>query len=677
MLILLVVIDSIGMAQDATHVKRIAYYDAIVLRKAMDSTTLEMPNDNDTLNQILSYYLGGIDVSSLALDNPYLAKYFPTGEVASMTTEAAKEVGNSFSIKAGNIGGINVSNIADGIARFLIKRGKEELNAAFFRRLQTFLEKNDECKILFPNTCEFFRNVASFRYAEFIQGLREAFYKDLSNLIIGLNQLIDLPKYQKLLVNLPEIRVAIRSIRIISELSQSTDNTPINPAILIEHLAALNEWPEIHPNLGNAWKLLEIVSNSIRNQDNTRIWVPLTDLNKLISDSVTRDLFLGLFYEQVKGIDFKIGRDSVSLKNVMDSAKKYNAVFSVTSMIENFALLTNDIDRTILDYKDKKAKGNLSNDDYYTYISKAINITEYGFRMANTLKPNLINDHYIVIAKSGNELYKNIYSKDYNSAVKNAYNILDQVFNHAQDLVQEKKERIKLNDEHKRVLDGVSSSLDSTAKQRFSDSLLNIQKSEFENSFANDNLPTKKFLESFLKYGNFLASVVKAESAAEVEAALDATALPAGSYSIKQNSHFNVSLNGYIGYGWDIDKGNGFYAPIGFSFNMGLGKKKGGALSIFTAIIDVGSIVSYRLKNGNDEDLKQEVRLESIFAPSAQLLFEIPRLPIAFGPGWRRTPKLFYSSSTNFTVVPAKDVINISVLIDIPIFTLTNRSYKK
>ena len=66
------------------------------------------------------------------------------------------------------IGGLDVTAIADGLARFLIKRGREELNIAFFQRMKAFLEENVEAKTLFPATSMFLGNIASYRYAELL-----------------------------------------------------------------------------------------------------------------------------------------------------------------------------------------------------------------------------------------------------------------------------------------------------------------------------------------------------------------------------------------------------------------------------------------------------------------------------------------------------------------------------
>ncbi|MDP9230376.1 MAG: hypothetical protein M3O67_06870, partial [Bacteroidota bacterium] len=328
-------------------------------------------------------------------------------------------------------------------------------------------------------------------------------------------------------------------------------------------------------------------------------------------------------------------------------------IFLISSLVENFVVLANDIDRIIADVRDKSNMP--GNDEYYTYINKAINLVEYGFKVAHIIHPGVADDRYIIMAKNANNLYKNIFTKNYNNAVMNVYNILDQVFTNSKNLANEKINRLKA--------EGVSTT--------------DIEK-KFETATRVENLPNTKVIGAILKYGNFMASVVKAGSANEVQNAIEAAALPAGSYSIKQRSALNISVNGYIGYAFAYNGGlyaHGVYAPVGICLSRGLNKKYAGAISFFVSFIDVGSIASYRITNSPTEELKQEVRLESILSPSAQFILGLPKLPLAVCAGWRLTPKLFYSNQQGFTTIKPQNVFNLAILVDIPIFNIHNKPY--
>jgi len=354
-------------------------------------------------------------------------------------------------------------------------------------------------------------------------------------------------------------------------------------------------------------------------------------------------------YQQVKnqGIQFYGKDNKVSIKvDTLLAAQKDN-IFRLSGLVQNFSFLADDVQNTIRNYKAKKDSGSLSDEDKYTYISKAINIINYGFTVANTFKTTeaskdaIIHDKYIGVARNANELYKNIYTKNYNSAVLNVCSILDSLF-------------------------------------------------------PDDK--SKKFIAGVLKYGNFMASVVKAESPEEVQSAIEATALPAGSSSIKKNSAFNISLNAYIG-GYfgrmnsnpnDIDGNNskvGVTAPVGIAFSLGLGHFKNGSslgsLSLYGTLIDVGAIAGYRLNNDSTA-LDQKVTLGDIFTPGGYLVYGIglpfkwlSYVPLSIGYGWQYGSKLYIKEGNKIEISSSSRWrSNWFVGIDIPLANFYTKSYK-
>jgi hypothetical protein len=193
-------------------------------------------------------------------------------------------------------------------------------------------------------------------------------------------------------------------------------------------------------------------------------------------------------------------------------------------------------------------------------------------------------------------------------------------------------------------------------------------------------------------YGLLVANLVTAKSSSDVETAIENAVLPVGSYSIKQNAYYNVSVNGYLGYAIDLNYAQGIYAPIGFSFSGDIkipGYIKNLPVTLFIPVFDLGSVVSYQLSNPNTtattsnnnstatqtvntSSLNQQIKLGSLFSPGAELFFEWHGFPIAFGGGWRRTPTLFYSSGSTYSTIGARNVWIATVLVDIPFFTFHN-----
>jgi hypothetical protein len=181
-----------------------------------------------------------------------------------------------------------------------------------------------------------------------------------------------------------------------------------------------------------------------------------------------------------------------------------------------------------------------------------------------------------------------------------------------------------------------------------------------------------------VKYLSFGANIASAQNSDEVKAALNAATLPPGSFSVKQKSKFSIGINAYVGYAWDFKDGlygRNVYAPLGVATSWGLNKGNAGAVTFFVSVIDVGSLVAYRLENSATDTLKQEVRLESIISPSAQVIYALPRLPLSICAGVRRTPKLVFEGQTEFRVVKPETVFNLSILIDIPLFNVKVTPY--
>jgi len=261
------------------------YYDAkFIYEQCYDKDDGVFKNKVSLYDVLLKkYYPFDTALSESKLrENPFFNPYVPDLIAQSITNSNYQESGGgSF------LSNLDVTNIADGLARFLIKRGREELNIAFFNQLKEFLndEKHEECKVLFPETIDLLNKIDSYKYAAFLENLRNAFQTDLSNLIIHLNQVIDLPKYDSL-AHHTTIKLILGTVNIVSELSQSGES--IMPDSVIKQLALL-PWGPVSKNLANSLKFLNLVSQSIRADTSlNQSWVSLSDLNTyLFTNNIT------------------------------------------------------------------------------------------------------------------------------------------------------------------------------------------------------------------------------------------------------------------------------------------------------------------------------------------------------------------------------------------------------
>jgi len=363
---------------------------------------------------------------------------------------------------------------------------------------------------------------------------------------------------------------------------------------------------------------------------------------------------MGLIYQQIRNQNLMYYTASRTDTIAAVFAKQKNNILLFQNKIAQFISVAAEVNTAITGIHAKKDKGTLTKDDYYNYINVSLDAINYAFSIAQLIDTNFNKNDVLSIPRKANSLYKDIYSKQYTQAVSDGLDLLTQI-----------KVVVRASPDYKASKDDDLSKL-------------------------------LDFAEKVKPYAVFMGNVVEATSADDVKAALDNVVLPVGSYTIKQTACFNISVNGYLGYAFDFNSfgfsdvyAKGIYAPIGFSFSTNIAKTV--PVSLFIGVIDVGSVVSYQLANSNvpttsssgttstanTSTLSQQIKLGSIFSPSAQVFFEIPKFPLAIGAGWRRTPTLYYSGGAQYSTVGAKSVFNLTALIDIPLFTLFNHPYNK
>jgi hypothetical protein len=162
-----------------------------------------------------------------------------------------------------------------------------------------------------------------------------------------------------------------------------------------------------------------------------------------------------------------------------------------------------------------------------------------------------------------------------------------------------------------------------------------------------------------------------------VKAAVDAVALPSGSSSIKKDLTFNMALNGYVGYfARSLDdteqlyegftETHGITAPIGVTISHGLGR--GGSLSAFLGILDVGAIVKYKVSDDPNEAPKPEIEWGNILSPGIHFVYGAPfYLPVSIGVGQQWLPRKVEDDKLKFN-----GGWNVFIAFDIPFINLAS-----
>jgi hypothetical protein len=649
-------------------------------------------------------------------------------------------------------GGITVANFADGLAKFLVSRFKEELSMAFFQQLQKDLNspKLADLKILFPQTWKTLQTIDNgiYQFSVYLNTLRQAFIQDLTNGFTNLQNVLQQQKYKDFFDNQhPELgTVLYSSLYLINSLSAGKHPGQVlagfNDESLI-HLCKTDGSPclqgttILEANLRAGIRTAQLLSFSLKSASSGHYWVTVDSVKQLLDDATGNGLkvFLGLICQQsflqesnpntVIKYAYKDANDHTQYEmlsvvfNALATAHVVANIYQYKAFIETVLDKTDEINQYISAIKAAK-KTDIDYNDYYKLYNAFLDLVQQDTSfiqlpyLGSVINPDVqaqiknSTNTLIYVARSAADLFIDVRTKNYSAAIQSAVTILDTVLDYnavfnlkklGNTVGEAKTQLLKLTAaggadhgdstaiyalvaSYVAAPNQNSSAIDFhglpevSADQQAQTAIKTLIDDERQYNEVSNHQTLRNLI---LKYGSFFAAVAQAQNSDDVEKAIESVALPAGSYTIKQHSSFNISVNGFVGYAYDFNlKGgsysSGVYAPVGISFNWGLGKKKNwGAASVFLSVLDVGAIVAYRFNDSTDA-LKQDVRLESILSPSVQGLWEVPNLPVTVCAGWRYTPTLFYSGSQSFTTKEGRNVFNLSLLIDIPIITILNHT---
>ncbi len=513
-------------------------------------------------------------------------------------------------------GGNFITNVADGLAKFLVARTKEELNAAFFSRLQLKLEEEPAFQTLYPTTSHLFSVIGNeiYNYNAYLEAMRKGFIQDMKTLPLHVR---DYSK-ERGFIKKEENRILLEDL--LGATQYLVDGqSPVELLDFFANSASIQESGRrdsiqsektraAMQDIAIGLKTLDIFSNSLRVRSEVQTWVSANELADSLQNLTYAYLYLGLLYQQSGGVRYS---DNVSLQQILTK------LHGATELPVSFRNYLRNLTQTggMLDQSLYTLKNSNEYDDYYRFATqvfgfiglisdfrKEVKMPEWKIESGvpkvislPNLKPtrlDTIENKFLVILRQVFELEFNVRQNYYTSAVNNLASIMTQV----------------LGDDF-------------------------------------------KYKRDFLKYSNFMASVAEARNSNEVAAAIDLFALPPGSSRLKKQSPFSVSLNSYggIGFGWENDVRSevnaalkqkevlAISAPLGIDVNKGF--QNGGSLSLYTQLIDVGAIYAFRFSDqtSNIPDFK----FQNIFAPGLYLIYGFwGNIPVSVGLGAQLGPAL-------------------------------------
>jgi hypothetical protein len=616
---------------------------------------------------ILSYYANG-ETDPVKLVQFYAGNKFLEPVVNSVVNTPGAQAGGGLSGILSSVGNANVAKYADGLAKFIVERSKEELNIAFFRKFQEFIKAYPEVQVAFPTTYKFLQEIYSYQYAAMLPALRAGFQKDLNAFAKNLIKLRDLTNancplnnqnckdrmdaISAFLTTNPAGRGIIAGLIVADNILEGN-----NAADILDNLANDPVFQHKEENVSNVIQFTNLVSQSMVSQEEGRIWVTKAEISKLLKNEAAIKIYLGLLYnaDKKKGDDhirFTIGSPvkTVTLQafinNLHDKWATLNIRFrSDFTAIANTAASVSSLTENIIDSEEKSQESSiLTYANYASALSTFFKVTIVFIGDADLypgfekLKADML--HFTRIIDPATDACYDIKSQNYTALVMHTSEILKEI-------LQEKY----------------------------------------------------TFKEDYLRYGTFMASVVEAKNSDEVKDAIEAIVLPVGSASIKRETDFNISLNAYIGPFAGTEylpalKENkssfvtGVTAPIGIAFSWGnLGRKGqlrknnkeigGKSFSLFIPLIDIGAMAAFRM--GDDSsNIASDVKLKNILSPGLYAYFGFGKCPISIGIGGQLGPQLRGIHATDINIDKNYYFrFGATLVVDIPMFNLYTKSRSK
>jgi hypothetical protein len=651
-----------------------AVYDAL---KLADAANLSQ----DDLKRIVQFYYPGQDINDTTKAMAFLRQnpFIRTVPVKAGKQEflATTESGGSLfsQLSLSSIGGLDVTNLVDGLAKFLVKRTKEELSTAFFEKFKTELDKYADLKTLFPKTYNLLAAIGTevYNYEKYIQNLREAFKDDIETLYENLPGII--PNHPAFFGRHQGLAASLRSgCYLVGALQQQVHPGDVLANYPVEYLDSVNR------NWKGSIQTLQLLSASMRDTTgaDNNYWVNIKYLRQLVNTKNAFVIYLGLVYQMANTLYDKVPFEKGTLVGLLDNVApriaNANDIYNAYSTyILRFGEKTDALNNMIAGYT-KPANDSLALELYKKYFDAAQDMIDYAAQVGqlpllNRVKflgelPQLLQP-YFKVTNLTTDLIIEINRKNYSAAINNAVLLYDYVRHKpaAQDMAQ------------LRAAQNTDAPAMATASA--------------------DSISTGSALTTLARYGAFMSAMATAKTSDEVASVIETFALPAGSSRIKRQTDFNVALNAYVGpymggeYLTALKKNAtslsaGLTAPVGVAFSWGnkgrMEARKNGklpgkkSLTLFVPLIDIGTATAFRF--GNDSSsLTSTIQLKNILAPGLYVYYGLGKCPISIGLGAQMGPQLRNISATDIKVDKKAYIrYGITVAVDLPLLNFFTRN---
>ena len=637
---------------------QVPYLDAEQINSILDEA--DNPGNRAALIRILAFYLNVSEkaetVKAALIGNKFLngvndiVRRLDAGAGQSLTpnTLMSGAGAGSTGVQAGGLSNlINPTTAIDALGTFIAKRFKEEINIAYLYKFREELDKKQSLKLIFPRTADVLLKIEPYNYTSFLQTMQEAFDEDLRrtprNILLYLDYI---ESTNKGIIGSNE--KAFRLMQVIVEAADSLNQGRTAQFVLgsissSEYLKKINDDKLRIPFQLTSWLVRSL------NADGEKL-LSGQQIANLSTNPRLAALFIGLSMEGNEK-DFLLNAPGPtgpvdlyaklnSLSN--DVVKVVRLVSKVRKQLEVVAQSQELIKKTSGD-NDARILA------YITLTSGVVDLLQTAVQGAEQLNIKIglpITDKTFETSRKILSVVRNTIEKRYGLALTGGVAIVTTLL-----------DKSKMTDNEK------------------------------------NNLGIDGYVGRIMRYGNFMVTVVNAKSTEEMLQALETAALPVGSYRIKRNNFFNISLNAYGGAFVGIEsaretndnktrKGAFSFAPtapIGLALSWGepltdkSTKQDGSSISIFLSLIDVGAVFSFRLQNDNLSTLP-ELAWKNVMAPGIHLVHGIRNSPLSWSLGFQYGPQLrkldVAKDEVQSTINTRAWRIGGTLFVDIPLFNL-------
>ncbi|UII29180.1 hypothetical protein LVD15_12345 [Fulvivirga maritima] len=486
-----------------------------------------------------------------------------------------------------------------------------------------------------------------YMFSGYIEMLREGFKKDIVGILINMRKLVNDESMKAAFQAYPPLKTILSGGLYLAD--QMKDGSHIGDAMhsyVIDDEILADSLNVIQPDVFGALVVLDFVSQSLRyNNPEKRYWISFDDM-KALNDEVTFRIYLGLLYQQLhlyeRDRDLELTLAGKGVRELLeDGASGLEKLYKfrdkvIVPLVSQGALVDKSFNQIKALNNDSEKEADYQ--DYHQLFDASLNLVETSQGVYQSLadKDELEQlSVYTTSLRYLSDMHLDVNEQQYVSAIS--------------DFASWYKEF---------VIDKIK---DEQLKEKH-----------------------EAFLKSFIKYGNFAAIVAKAETSEEVQQAIEAVALPAGSSRIKRYTSFNVALNAYVGLyaGYENIEVNdndnyqfatGLSAPVGVAMSWG---GKGASFSVCLSLIDIGSVASFRFNDDATESVP-EIQLKDIISPGIFGVYGFKDVPLSGGAGYQIGPRLHEVTADNADLVSETyGRFSVFLAVDIPIINFHSKAKK-